>query len=225
MFGTKVEVSFTNQAGCTVCGGSGAEAGSKRKVCPTCQGAGEVRRSSGFFSIAQTCSCSGEGHIIEKPCKGCRGTGTERKSQKIPVNIPAGIEDGKRIRIEGRGDAAPHGGITGDLYVYIHVKPHDSFERNGNDLYCLVPLSMTQAALGAEINVSTLDAKTIKLKIPAGTQTGKLFRIKEAGVPLLQAPGTKGRSVHQGSRRGSAKSQREKPRSFCLGTLQAFGRE
>jgi molecular chaperone DnaJ len=162
-------------------------------VCPTCQGSGQVRRSSGFFSIAQTCpACGGEGHIIDKPCKSCRGSGTERKSQKVKVTIPAGIEDGKRIRLEGQGDAAPHGGLTGDLYVYIHVRGHDSFERNGNDLYCMVPLSMTQAALGAEINVSTLDGKIIKLKIPAGTQNGKLFRIKEAGVPVLQAPSRKG---------------------------------
>jgi len=193
VFGTKIELSYAHQTSCAVCDGTGAEAGSKRKVCPTCQGAGQVRRNSGFFNIAQTCpSCAGEGHIIEKPCKGCRGTGTERKSQKVKVTIPAGIENGKRIRLEGQGDAAPHGGVTGDLYVYIHVKDHESFERNGNDLYCLVPLSITQAALGAEINVSTLDSKTIKLKVPAGTQTGKLFRIKDAGVPHLQVPGRKG---------------------------------
>ncbi len=193
VFGSKIELSYARSAPCSVCDGSGAEAGSKRKVCPTCQGSGQVRRSSGFFSIAQTCpSCGGEGHIIERPCKSCRGSGTERKSQKVKVTIPAGIEDGKRIRLEGQGDAAPHGGVTGDLYVYIHVRGHDSFERNGNDLYCMVPLSMTQAALGCEINVSTLDAKIIKLKIPAGTQNGKLFRIKEAGVPVLQAPTRKG---------------------------------
>lgn len=193
VFGTKVELSYSRQAPCSVCEGTGAEAGSKRKVCPTCQGAGQVRRSSGFFTVAQTCpSCSGEGHIIEKPCKACRGSGTERKSQKVKVTIPAGIEDGKRIRLEGQGDAATHGGLTGDLYVYLHVKAHESFERNGNDLYCLVPISITQAALGAEINVSTLDGKTIKLKIPASTQTGKLFRIKDGGVPVLQAPTRKG---------------------------------
>jgi molecular chaperone DnaJ len=193
VYGTKIELSYSRQAPCGVCDGSGAEAGSKSKVCPTCQGAGQVRRSSGFFSIAQTCpSCSGEGHIQEKPCKGCRGSGTERKSQKVKVTIPAGIENGKRIRLESQGDAAPHGGITGDLYVYIHVKAHESFERNGNDLYCLIPIGITQASLGAEINVSTLDGKTIKLKVPAGTQTGKLFRIKEAGVPVLQAPTRRG---------------------------------
>jgi molecular chaperone DnaJ len=193
VFGTKIELSYSRSAPCSVCDGSGAEAGSKRKVCPTCQGAGQVRRSSGFFSIAQTCpSCAGEGHIIDRPCKACRGSGTERKSQKVKVTIPAGIENGKRIRLEGQGDAAPHGGIGGDLYVYIHVKDHESFERNGNDLYCLVPIGMTQAALGSEINVTTLDGKTIKLKIPAGTQTGKLFRIKDAGVPVMQAPSRRG---------------------------------
>ena len=193
VFGTKIELSYSRQAGCSVCDGTGAEAGSKRKVCPTCQGSGQVRRSSGFFSIAQTCpSCAGEGHIIEKPCKTCKGTGTERKSQKLKITIPAGIENGKRIRLEGQGNAGPHGGVTGDLYVYIHVKEHEAFERSGNDLYCMVPVGITQAALGAEINVTALDGKTIKLKIPAGTQNGKLFRIKEAGVPVLQVPGRKG---------------------------------
>ena len=193
VYGTKVELSYTHSASCTVCDGSGAEAGSKKRVCPTCQGSGQVRRSSGFFSIAQTCpGCGGEGHIIDKPCRACRGSGTERKSQKVKVTIPPGIENGKRIRLEGQGDAAPRGGIAGDLYVYIHVKDHDSFERNGNDLYCLVPISITQAALGAEINVNTLDGKTIRLKIPGGTQTGKLFRIKDAGVPVLQAPTRRG---------------------------------
>lgn len=193
VFGTKVDVSFTRNAPCAVCEGSGAENGSKSKVCPTCQGSGQVRRSSGFFSIAQTCpTCSGEGHIIEKPCKACRGSGTEKKQQKLKVTVPAGIEPGKRIRLEGQGDAGPNGGVSGDLYVYIHIREHEYFERNGNDLYCLVPIAFTQAALGGEINVSTLDDKTIRLKIPAGTQNGKVFRVKEAGVPFLHASNRRG---------------------------------
>ncbi len=192
-FGKKVELSYTHSVGCTVCQGSGAEAGSKRKVCATCQGQGQVRRSSGFFSIAQTCpTCNGEGHTIDKPCRSCRGTGTERKKNTYTVQIPAGIENGKRIRIEGQGDAGPHGGVAGDLYVYMKIRDHDHFERSGNDLYCLVPISLTQAALGAEINVGTLDGKKIRLKIPAGTQNNKSFRIKDAGIPFLHTPTRKG---------------------------------
>jgi len=192
-FGKKVELSYTHSVGCSTCSGTGAEAGSKRKVCATCQGQGQVRRSSGFFSIAQTCpTCNGDGHTIEKPCKSCRGSGTERKKNSYVVQIPAGIENGKRIRIESQGDAGPNGGVAGDLYVYMHIKDHEYFERNGNDLYCLVPVSFTQAALGSEINVATLDGKKIRLKIPAGTQNNKLFRVKEAGIPFLHTPQRKG---------------------------------
>lgn len=193
VFGTKTEITYNRQHTCGVCSGSGAESGSKSKVCPTCAGSGQVRRSSGFFSIAQTCpTCSGEGHIIEKPCKECRGSGTNKKQIKLKVTIPQGIEPGKRIRIEGQGDAGPSGGPAGDLYVYIHVEPHEYFERNGNDLYCLIPLSITQAVLGTEITVDTLDDKKIKLKIPAGTQNGKIFRIKDSGVPFIHAANKRG---------------------------------
>ena len=152
-----------------------------------------MRRSSGFFSIASPCSaCNGEGTIIENPCGDCRGSGVVRKSQKVKVTIPAGIDGGKRIRLDGQGNAPQKGGVPGDLYVYIDVKPHPHFERDEYDLYCVVPISFTQAAMGAEIFVRTLDDKKIKLKIAPGTQNGKILRIKGEGVPYL----------HGGSRKG-----------------------
>lgn len=193
VFGAKKEISYTRNVACSVCSGSGAEKGSGKKMCPTCGGSGQVRRSSGFFSIASTCpTCSGEGYVIENPCSNCNGTGLVQKKQKIKVTIPPGIASGKRINIPEQGEAGPNGGPYGDLYVYITVKPHEFFERDGNDVYCVVPISITQATLGAEIFVSTLDTKRIKLKIPPGTQNGKIFRIKSEGVPYL----------HNSNRRG-----------------------
>jgi molecular chaperone DnaJ len=184
VFGTKAEIQYTHNDSCNVCKGSGAASGTSRKVCPTCQGSGQVRRSSGFFSVASTChSCNGEGYIIEKPCHECGGTGTLKKRLKVMVTIPPGFENGRRIVIPRQGDAGPSGGPPGDLYVYVRVRPHEHFERQDLDIYCAVPVSITQASLGAEIQVSTLDGKTIKVKIPAGTQNGKMLRIRDEGVP------------------------------------------
>ncbi len=191
VFGTKAEVQYSRSEACASCKGTGAAGGSARKMCPTCQGAGQVRHSSGFFSIASPCpSCHGEGTIIENPCRDCGGSGLQKKRQKILVTIPAGVEDGKRINIPRQGDAGTNGGPYGDLFVFIRVKPHAYFERSGSDLYCAVPISITQAALGAEITVKSLDDKSIKLKIPAGTQSGKLLRLRDEGVPV--ANGRKG---------------------------------
>lgn len=185
VYGTKAEVQYSRSESCAACKGTGAAGGSGRKMCSTCQGAGQVRRSSGFFSIASPCpSCNGEGTIIENPCRECSGSGTQKKRQKILVTIPAGVEDGKRINIPRQGDAGPNGGPYGDLFVFIRIKPHPYFERNESDLYCAVPISITQAALGAEVTIAALDDKQLKLKIPAGTQNGKLLRIKEEGVPV-----------------------------------------
>ncbi len=193
VFGTQVEISFTRNETCPVCHGSGAESGSGRKICPTCGGTGQVRRSSGFFSIATTCpTCNGEGEIIENPCRNCGGTGLVRKKKKLKVKIPAGIENGKRINIPGQGDSGPNGGPAGDLYVYIHVKPHEYFERDGYDVYCAIPISIAQATLGAEIFVPTLDGKRARVKIPAGIQNGKMLRLKNEGIPHL----------HNSNRRG-----------------------
>ncbi|MDR1468989.1 MAG: molecular chaperone DnaJ [Spirochaetaceae bacterium] len=184
VFGTKVEIQYAHNESCSACHGSGAEPGSGRKTCPTCGGAGQVRHSQGLFSLSQTCpACGGAGTIIDKPCRQCGGAGAQKKKQTIKVTIPPGVEHGRRIVIPKQGDAGANGGPPGDLYVFIHVKPHKYFERQDDDLYCAVPVSITQAALGGEIQVATLDGKTIKVKIPPGTQNGKLLRIREEGVP------------------------------------------
>ena len=184
VFGTKIEVQFTHNETCAGCKGSGAANGTGRKTCPTCGGSGQVRHSQGFFSLASTChTCRGQGSIIEKPCMECGGSGTQKKRQKLVVTIPPGVENGKHLVVPRQGDAGPNGGPPGDLYVVTRVKPHEYFERQDSDLYCAVPVSVTQAALGAEIHVSTLDGKTIKVKVPAGTQNGKMLRIRSEGVP------------------------------------------
>jgi molecular chaperone DnaJ len=184
VFGSKVEIQYSRNESCPTCKGSGAAGGTGKKVCPTCQGSGQVRHSQGFFSVASTChSCGGEGYIIEHPCKDCGGSGSQKKRQKIMVTIPPGVENGRRVVIRSQGDVGPNGGPPGDLYVFIRVKPHEHFERQGEDLYCAVPISVTQASLGADIQVPTLDGKTIKVKIPPGIQNGKLLRCRDEGVP------------------------------------------
>ena len=184
VFGTKVEIQYSHNETCSACKGSGAANGAGRKTCPHCQGSGQVRHSQGFFSVASTCpNCRGEGYVIEQPCRECGGSGTQKKRQKIMVTIPAGVENGKRVVIPRQGDAGPNGGPAGDLYVFIRVKPHEYFERQDYDLYCAIPISISQAALGGEIQINTLDNKTIKVKIPAGSQNGKMLRIRDEGVP------------------------------------------
>jgi molecular chaperone DnaJ len=184
VFGTKEEIQFFHNESCQACKGSGAAKGAERKTCPTCQGSGQVRHTQSFFSVASTCpNCRGQGFIIERPCPECGGSGTQKKRIKIAVTIPAGAENGKRLVIPRQGDAGQNGGPAGDLYVIVRIRPHEYFERHDFDLYCAVPISVSQAALGAEIRVSTLDGKTIKVKVPAGTQNGKMLRIRDEGVP------------------------------------------
>lgn len=184
VYGTTVEIAYSRDDTCKTCAGSGSIDGSGRKVCGTCKGSGQVRRSSGFFSISQPCPvCNGEGSVIEKPCRDCGGSGIAKKKQKIKVTIPPGVDDGKRVTIPGQGDVGPNAGAPGDLYVFIHVRAHEYFERHEQDLYCAVRIDMTTAALGGDVVVNTLDAKKIKVSIPAGTQHGKLLRIREEGVP------------------------------------------
>jgi molecular chaperone DnaJ len=184
VFGTKVEIQFSHNESCPTCKGSGAASGAGRKTCPTCQGAGQIRHSQGFFSLASTChTCGGEGTVIERPCMECGGSGTQKKRQKLSVTIPAGVENGRRLIIPRQGDAGPNGGPSGDLYVIVRIRPHEYFERQDIDLYCAIPISVSQASLGAEIQVSTLDGKTIKVKVPSGTQNGKMLRIRDEGVP------------------------------------------
>jgi molecular chaperone DnaJ len=192
-FGVKKEVTYARAERCEPCKGTGADKGSGRKLCPTCGGSGQVRRNSGFFSIASTCpSCSGEGEIIEKPCAECRGAGTVRRSRTITITIPAGIEDGKRLSLAGQGDAGSSGAQDGDLYVFLRVQPHESFERDGKDVYCAIPISITQAALGADIVVTTLDGKPVRVSVPAGTQNGRVLRLRGEGIPELHGANRRG---------------------------------
>ena len=174
---------------CDLCKGTGAAAGTQPENCATCGGAGQVRYQQGFFSVARTCgSCRGTGRIIKTPCEECRGAGRIEREKNIEVKIPAGVETGSRLRIAGEGEGGTQGGPAGDLYVVIHVKEHEQFERQGSNLYASVPITFTQAALGAEVTVKTLDGER-QLKVPAGTQTGTVFRLKGTGMPVLGGRG------------------------------------
>jgi molecular chaperone DnaJ len=187
--GCEKEITVTKEDRCDVCGGSGAETGSKVKTCSTCGGRGQVITSRGIFSIAQTCPhCQGAGRVIEKPCKTCRGTGRRERTSKITLRIPAGVDTASRLRSAGNGEAGFRGGPPGDLFVVIHVRPHEIFQRDGDDLLCDVPISFVQAALGAEIEVPSLDGKT-SIKVPPGTQPGTMFRLKGKGVKNIQGYG------------------------------------
>ncbi len=189
VMGSEKEVSLTKLEACEACHGSGGESGSGRRTCPTCNGRGQVVMSRGIFSIAQTCGrCEGTGQIIEKPCKSCNGAGRREKASKIKLKIPGGVDTGARLRSVGNGEAGLRGGAPGDLYVVLHVKPHEIFHRDGDDLICDVPVQFVQAALGAEIEVPTLSGKA-QIRIPAGTQTNTVFRLKGKGVKSLQGFG------------------------------------
>jgi len=187
--GAEKEISVTKLERCDVCHGSGREGDSKTRTCPTCDGRGQVVTSRGIFSIAQTCPrCEGAGRIIDNPCKTCRGAGRRERLSKIKIKIPPGVDTGTRLRSQGDGEAGLRGGASGDLYVVVHVKPHEIFQRDGDDLLCEVPISFVQAALGADIEVPTLSGKA-QIKIPAGTQNGTLFRLKGKGMRNVQGYG------------------------------------
>ncbi len=187
--GCEKEISVTKLDTCETCRGSGAEAGSKLKTCATCGGRGQVLTSRGIFSIAQTCPhCKGAGRILEKPCKTCHGDGKHQRSSKIRLKIPAGVEAGSRLRSQGNGEAGFRGGLSGDLYVVLFIKTHEIFKRDGDDLICEVPVSFVQAALGAEIEVPTLEGRAT-IKIPGGTQPATTFRVKGKGVKNLHGYG------------------------------------
>lgn len=174
---------------CDECDGVGAEKGTKPEACITCGGSGQTRYQQGFFSVMRTCpNCQGRGQVIRTPCKECRGAGRIEKEKTLELKIPAGVETGSRLRITGEGEAGINGGASGDLFVVIHVKEHETFERQGANLYSAVPITFAQAALGAEIKVKTLDGEE-DLKIPAGTQTGTVFRLKSHGMPALGGRG------------------------------------
>ena len=189
VFGTDTKVTVRRHEGCEECRGSGAAAGKAPVTCRSCAGHGQVRYQQGFFSIARTCpTCQGTGSVITDPCPKCKGEGRVLRQRTVDAKVPAGVEDGTRIRFAGLGEAGTFGGPAGDLYVVLHVKEHSFFEREGNDLYCVMPISFTQAALGTEIVVPTLEGEHT-LKIPEGTQSGTTLRIRSKGVPVLNGHG------------------------------------
>lgn len=189
--GTEKTIKYKRHTQCSGCHGTGAEPGTSRKTCSTCKGRGQVIRRSGFFQMQQPCpTCRGTGQIIEKPCKKCNGSGVEIETRTITKRIPAGVATGTRLRSSGDGEAGSNGGEYGDLYIIIHVREHELFERNGDDLYCTIPIKFTLAALGGTLAVPTLTGRA-ELKIPAGTQNGTMFRLRGMGMPNLRG-GTKG---------------------------------
>jgi molecular chaperone DnaJ len=186
--GKTAQIRVPSSVTCEVCGGKGAKPGSSPKTCPTCQGSGAVRQSSGFFTVERTCqTCQGRGQVISDPCTNCHGAGRLTKERTLSVNIPAGVEDGTRIRLAGEGEAGLRGGPTGDLYIFLSIKPHEFFQRDGADLFCRVPISMTVAAMGGEIEVPTIDGKKARVAVPEGTQAGKQFRLRSKGMPVLRS--------------------------------------
>ncbi|MCB1825731.1 MAG: molecular chaperone DnaJ [Candidatus Competibacteraceae bacterium] len=189
VFGTTAKIRVPTLVSCATCAGSGAKPGTKPTTCPTCRGAGQVRMQQGFFSIQQTCPrCQGRGTIIPEPCETCRGSGRIEEQKTLSVKVPAGVDNGDRIRLTGEGEAGEHNGSPGDLYVQIRVKPHPIFTREDNDLYCEVPIGFHTAALGGELEVPTLDGR-LSLKIPPETQTSKVFRLRGKGVkPVRGGP-------------------------------------
>ncbi len=186
--GKQATVRVPSAAPCDTCHGTGAAKGSKPTTCPTCQGRGRVRAQQGFFTIERTCAtCHGQGQVIDNPCAACHGTGRVQKEKTLSVNIPAGVEDGTRIRLTGEGEAGLRGGPTGDLYIFLSVAPHAYFQRDGANLYMRVPVPMTTAALGGVIEVPTVDGARARVTVPEGTQTGHQFRLKGKGMSVMRS--------------------------------------
>ena len=185
--GKAATLKLPTSATCEACGGAGAKKGSKPKTCSTCAGHGRVRAQQGFFAIERTCpTCQGRGEIIDNPCPACSGSGRKTLERTLSVNVPAGVEDGTRIRLAGEGEAGLRGGPPGDLYIFLSVKPHAFFQRDGADLYCRVPISMVRAAIGGDIAVHAIDGSECKLKVPEGTQSGRQLKVKGKGMPVLR---------------------------------------
>lgn len=186
--GAKTNIRVPTSVACSECSGSGAAGGAAPITCPTCQGHGRVRAQSGFFTVERTCpACQGVGQVIKDPCRSCGGTGRERKEKNLSVNIPAGVEDGTRIRLSGEGEAGMRGAPAGDLYIFLTVAPHRLFQREGANVFCRVPIPMTTAALGGSIEVPTLGGRRARINIPAGTQGGHQFRLAGKGMPVLRS--------------------------------------
>ncbi|MDF1848656.1 MAG: molecular chaperone DnaJ [Parvibaculaceae bacterium] len=186
--GKKAQIHVPSSVTCDTCSGSGATPGSQPVNCTTCGGNGRVRAAQGFFSIERTCpACHGRGQVIENPCSDCHGQGRVQKERTLAVTIPPGVEEGTRIRLSGEGEAGMRGGPAGDLYIFLSIEPHKLFERDGTELFCDVPVSLTTAALGGEMEVPTVGGGKVKVKVPEGTQTGKQFRVRGKGMPGLHA--------------------------------------
>ena len=188
--GVQKTIAVPTSVVCEVCHGSGAEGGAEPVTCPTCSGMGKVRAQQGFFTVERTCpTCNGMGQIIKNPCRACTGQGRVEKERSLSVNIPQGVETGTRIRLAGEGEAGLRGGPNGDLYIFIEVKDHALFQRDGVHLFCRVPISMPSAALGGEVEVPTIDGGKARVKVPAGAQTGKQMRLRAKGMPALRGGG------------------------------------
>jgi molecular chaperone DnaJ len=189
--GKTAQIRIPTSVTCEACSGSGAKAGTKPKPCSSCGGAGKIRHAQGFFTIERTCpTCHGRGQVIDDPCKVCGGGGRVTRERTLSVNIPSGVEDGTRIRLAGEGEAGVRGGPAGDLYIFLEVAAHEFFQRDGADLHCRVPISMSSAALGGEFEVPAIDGSKARVKVPAGTQTGRRFRLTGKGMPVLRAKQT-----------------------------------
>ncbi len=188
--GAQKTINIPTAVPCEICHGTGAEGGAEPQTCPTCGGMGKVRSQQGFFTVERTCpTCNGTGQIIKNPCKACHGAGRVEKERALSVNIPPGVETGTRIRLAGEGEAGLRGGPQGDLYIFIEVKDHPIFQRDGLHLYCRVPISMPNAALGGEVEVPVIDGGRARVKVPAGAQSGKQMRLRGKGMPALRGGG------------------------------------
>ena len=184
--GKEIKVEIPRLESCEECGGSGARKGTRPSMCSLCQGSGQVRRTQGFFSVTTSCpQCNGSGKMIKDPCAVCSGSGVTEKRRTLHIKIPAGVETGSRLKVSGEGEAGPNGGPPGDLYVVTHIKKHELFEREGNDLVIRANLPVSTAILGGEIEVPTIDGKKVKMKIPSGTESGQIFRLKGKGMPYM----------------------------------------
>jgi molecular chaperone DnaJ len=191
--GKAAEIRVNTAIACETCNGTGAEAGSKPEACSTCSGAGKIRAQQGFFTVERTCpNCHGSGRIVRNPCKPCRGSGHVQKERTLAVNIPAGVEEGTRIRLTGEGQAGFNGGPPGDLYIFLSIAAHPIFQRDGHDLHCRAPVSFVTATLGGNIEIPTLDGGRSKVSIPEGTQGGRQVRLRGKGMPVLRGGGMKG---------------------------------
>jgi molecular chaperone DnaJ len=186
--GKTAQIRIPTSVACEGCSGTGAKAGSKPKPCASCGGAGKIRHAQGFFTLERTCpTCQGRGQVIDDPCAACAGAGRVTRERMLSVNIPAGVEDGTRIRLAGEGEAGLRGGPPGDLYIFLSLAAHEFFQRDGADLHCRVPISMATAALGGEFEVPSIDGGKARVKVPHGTQTGRRFRLTAKGMPVLRS--------------------------------------